>query len=523
MEPGPDFAEMSTALFEGCCLADSRCRQLLDLHTCQASHAKRFSAKCGGSTSPVPEADVESRAASKLFYTILKQFGPAKVPGQACCCDAESTGSKRRKKDKDDVSVVVHDPSGILVPMRLSELSEKVVRLVPDSSSIGCIVSSLSVDVISLVSRDHLLACSEAGLLLCRLCGRFFSGETALWWHVKLGHGLTHDQSKAHALEAAQIATSFARAPVASVRLRGDDLQAGLAAARAGDSSLMAQLELSGKVAPLCPVLSAARAGDLSKLRCLQQDGMDLTIVDRNGSNALLWAAGGGHLEVVRFLLEAAVDPRLAVQSGRRGFAGRTALHWAARNGCLEVARLLVVESGCHKDQGTTDGTTALHWAAWQGQLDMIRWLASEEGGACSVRRKNSYGCDAAMWCCQGVGGVACCELLRSLGLDFTATNSNNHSVLHKAAQRGNWPIVRWILARCSQREEFTGLGNMGSVEPGWLSAAALFGKDSEGLRPSQLAASEGHHELSTWLAQLERQLLGDCASRCELLGTVSN
>ena len=67
------------------------------------------------------------------------------------------------------------------------------------------------------------------------------------------------------------------------------------------------------------------------------------TAVDRHGSNALLWAAGGGHLACVRFLVESAgMDPEKAVQSGRRSYAGRSALHWAARNGHGDVVEYLL-------------------------------------------------------------------------------------------------------------------------------------------------------------------------------------
>lgn len=47
--------------------------------------------------------------------------------------------------------------------------------------------------------------------------------------------------------------------------------------------------------------LASARSGDLARLRTLvEQQGWDAhNIVDKNGSNALLWASGAGHLHVV--------------------------------------------------------------------------------------------------------------------------------------------------------------------------------------------------------------------------------
>lgn len=66
---------------------------------------------------------------------------------------------------------------------------------------------------------------------------------------------------------------------------------------------------------------------------------------DRHGSTALLWAAGGGHLPVCRFLVEecgAPVEPVDASGSTASKQAlkrRRSALHWAARHGHLEVCK----------------------------------------------------------------------------------------------------------------------------------------------------------------------------------------
>jgi hypothetical protein len=96
------------------------------------------------------------------------------------------------------------------------------------------------------------------------------------------------------------------------------------------------------------------------------------TVIDRNGSCALHYAAGGGHVAVVAFLVgDLGVDINQRVVRGRRD--GRTALHWACRNGHLEMARWLV-DNGAGYD-ATNDGTTPFHWAAWQGHRSVCEWL----------------------------------------------------------------------------------------------------------------------------------------------------
>jgi ankyrin repeat protein len=78
--------------------------------------------------------------------------------------------------------------------------------------------------------------------------------------------------------------------------------------------------------------------------------------------SGFLYAAGYGHIDTVRFLLEKGVDP------GLRNKDGQTALHWSTYGPHLEVARLLLAQRPTLIDARETafDGTP-LDWAlhAW--------------------------------------------------------------------------------------------------------------------------------------------------------------
>lgn len=95
---------------------------------------------------------------------------------------------------------------------------------------------------------------------------------------------------------------------------------------------------------------------------------------DRRGANPLHWAAGSGHLQIVRYLVEnCRMDPNQG-QRGKRAFSGRTALHWAARNGHYETVEYFVnlPFNPIDLEAATIDGTTAFCWAAWQGHLRIM-------------------------------------------------------------------------------------------------------------------------------------------------------
>lgn len=95
--------------------------------------------------------------------------------------------------------------------------------------------------------------------------------------------------------------------------------------------------------------------------------------LDKNGASAVHWAAGCGHLKIVKYLLKEQQCPPDQEQKGKRLFQNRTPLHWAARNGHLEVVKYLVEEFNVNLDAVMIDGTTAFCWSCWQGHVDVMR------------------------------------------------------------------------------------------------------------------------------------------------------
>jgi hypothetical protein len=72
------------------------------------------------------------------------------------------------------------------------------------------------------------------------------------------------------------------------------------------------------------------------------------------------------------------------------------------------------------------------------------RWLVRQ--GHCDVNRKNCFGCNASQWGAIA-GDLILCRFLRDSGVTMNLLNNNGHSVLHKAAIKGNTDILRWFLA----------------------------------------------------------------------------
>jgi hypothetical protein len=227
--------------------------------------------------------------------------------------------------------------------------------------------------------------------------------------------------------------------------------------------------------------------------------------MDRKGASPVMWAAGGGHLEMVRFLVQVCgCDPNQP-QQGKRSFSGRTPLHWAARNGHLQVVEYLVSEGQVDIEASTIDGTTAFGWSSWQGHLDVMDFLFQN---GCNIHKVNSFGCNAVLWAAQGKGDTTITEWLQARGCNMTSINHNGHGVLHKAAQRGHSPMCTWFFQ------------NHVETSNDVCSVLRLIGPDTEGYCASDLAGMEGYHELAQTLANKEMDVVCSLSTKAIELPT---
>lgn len=136
--------------------------------------------------------------------------------------------------------------------------------------------------------------------------------------------------------------------------------------------------------APYRDLLDAAQAGDLPAVQALLQAGASPDERRHSGDTALMRAADGGHLEIVRALLAAKANVNAAASNW-------TALLFAANRGHVEVVRALLA-AGAAPDPVASElggGRTPLMLALSNGRLDLA-WVLLE-GGA-NVNATTNYG-----------------------------------------------------------------------------------------------------------------------------------
>ena len=217
---------------------------------------------------------------------------------------------------------------------------------------------------------------------------------------------------------------------------------------------------------------------------------------DRNGSIAEHWAAGGGHLACLEFLLklrdsQPGVVPKESASRIRRR-DGKTCLHYAARNGHLDCIQYLLQMGHCVEER-SGDGTTPLHMACYGGHVHVVQFLI--KAGA-NVHATNEWGCSSAHWVAMTKSSSSndvrtLCQVLKAANVSFSVPQKQGHSPLHKAAQRQNRHVIEWMAE--ADNEAGAGL----TTEERKQAGEADFG----GHRPSEIWLSLGGHEsFAAWM-----------------------
>jgi uncharacterized protein len=178
------------------------------------------------------------------------------------------------------------------------------------------------------------------------------------------------------------------------------------------------------------PLMAAALSGSLPVARALLAKQAKLDATDGGGSNALIYAAANGHVDVVQFLEDA------GLKSG-----GDTALAFAVAKCQTPVAEALL-KAGA-KPVGMVRGSPLAMLAASSGCVDTLNLLVAN--GA-DVNAKAEDGTTAFMAAAMN-GFLDVGTILIDHGADIEAKNDNMQTAETLAARAGNFDFVNLIKA----------------------------------------------------------------------------
>ncbi|KAG9346766.1 hypothetical protein JZ751_007083, partial [Albula glossodonta] len=283
------------------------------------------------------------------------------------------------------------------------------------------------------------------------------------------------------------------------------------------------------------PLMEAASAGHVEVARVLLEYGAGInTHSNEFKESALTLACYKGHLDMVRFLLEAGADQehktdemhtalmeacmdghvevaRLLLDSGAQvnmpADSFESPLTLAACGGHVELAALLI-ERGANLEEVNDEGYTPLMEAAREGHEEMVALLLAQvafspslchPGANINAQTEETQETALTLACCGGFLEVA--DFLIKAGADIELGCS---TPLMEAAQEGHLELVKYLLAAGANVHATTATGDTAltyacenghtDVADVLLQAGADLEHESEGGRtPLMKAARAGH------------------------------
>ncbi|MFH1920948.1 MAG: ankyrin repeat domain-containing protein [Planctomycetota bacterium] len=142
-------------------------------------------------------------------------------------------------------------------------------------------------------------------------------------------------------------------------------------------------LLLQAGVSPDGGMVQAAQGGHVELLRLLLDRGANVNVRSKSGDTALHTAALQGGIEALRLLLKEGADPNA------KNDRGQTPLHMAISGACEVNSLRLLIDAGSKVDVPNKEGVTPIRLAAIRGNSEGYKLLLAANGG---VERRSSKG-----------------------------------------------------------------------------------------------------------------------------------
>jgi uncharacterized protein len=180
----------------------------------------------------------------------------------------------------------------------------------------------------------------------------------------------------------------------------------------------------------------AAHWGDLETADVLIRAGADVNATDDLGVMPLALACQSGDAPMVQKLLTAGANPNVALR------AGETPLMLAARSGKIDAVKALLARGANVNGKEKVQGQTALMWAAAEKHMDVVRVLI-EVGAEVNARSNGRY---TPLLFSARADDVETARVLLAAGANVNDADADGNSALVVAALMGNPAMAKFLL-----------------------------------------------------------------------------
>ena len=215
-------------------------------------------------------------------------------------------------------------------------------------------------------------------------------------------------------------------------------------------------------------LIHAAHYGHMEVVRYLIEASPNVNGQDKDAITALNLAALNGHMEIVKYLIEANVSVNgqvkdshialiLAADNGHmeivkylieanadingQGKNGHTALISAAYRGHLEIVKFFI-KADANVDEHTSNGFTALIAAAQNGHMETVKFLIEANA---NVNDQTHDGSTALSFAAH-YGHMEIVKYLIEVNANVNRQEKNGVTALRRAAQNGHMDIVKYLI-----------------------------------------------------------------------------
>jgi ankyrin repeat protein len=187
-------------------------------------------------------------------------------------------------------------------------------------------------------------------------------------------------------------------------------------------------------------LLQASASNNIVDVQRLLKQGVSpsVTAQDKNRRSALILAAAGGHIKIVKMLLSSGADLNY------KDSAGLTALNWSAMRRKNAVASQLLkwhVDVNIHDN----NGVTPVMYAAGTDNIELLRLLAANGADLNAISQSTKM---TPILVAVEQGNTQCLLALLDLGANVNSPNHEGYTALMAAAQSGQNAILKTLITR---------------------------------------------------------------------------
>eukprot|EP00523_Entomoneis_sp_CCMP467_P015990 CAMPEP_0168786490 /NCGR_PEP_ID=MMETSP0725-20121227/11298_1 /TAXON_ID=265536 /ORGANISM="Amphiprora sp., Strain CCMP467" /LENGTH=1419 /DNA_ID=CAMNT_0008836639 /DNA_START=1268 /DNA_END=5527 /DNA_ORIENTATION=+ len=218
---------------------------------------------------------------------------------------------------------------------------------------------------------------------------------------------------------------------------------------------------------PVLELFEACKANDIAAVQQLLRGLNGITVETKNGEGfmAIQVAALHGHVELLKYLLEAA-----GANVESRNEKGVTTLHIAAANGYVKLVKYLVESAKANVESRDQGNRTALFFAG--RHTEVVKYLVHTAGADMSARNTEQR---TALHMAAYRGDIEIVKCLCQAGADVEAKGEAGDTPLYLACQNGQLEVAHFLME---------------------VAKASLENPSNHGFTPIQCASVAGHLEI---------------------------